>query len=102
MHAQRGSMATLRAVPGCTFLSQVEMGRFHLGFSGARQALSAVMLSSSESLTRAVRDGAPGASPALPAHLAPAAAGIALAAFFRLAPDLCSRGWVTPTPRRSQ
>lgn len=33
---------------------------FHSGFSGARQALSAILLNSSESLPRADRDGARG------------------------------------------
>lgn len=33
---------------------------FHSGFSGARQALSAILLNSSESLPRADRDGGPG------------------------------------------
>lgn len=42
---------------------------FHSGFSGARQALSAILLNSSESLPRADRDGGPGASPAFPAHM---------------------------------
>lgn len=53
-------------------LSQVPVGTgmFHLGFSGARQAPSVIMLSSSESLPRAVRlPWGLGASPALPAHL---------------------------------
>lgn len=53
-------------------LSQVPMGTgmFHLGFSGARQAPSVIMLSSSESLPRAVRyPWGLRASPALPAHL---------------------------------
>lgn len=78
---------------------------FHLGFSGARQGFSAIMLSSSESLPRADRDGPGGFScPSSPhavslpqrgpcslSHLAP---GSRL--FFQLASDLCPAGLPPP------
>lgn len=90
---------------------------FHLGFSGARQALSAIMLSSSESVPRAVRHGVGGRAWGLLLPSQPTCCqsyprealcspliwsqqqqASYLAVFFQLAPDLCSSGWVPCTP----
>lgn len=101
---------------GCIFLSQelMETGMFHLGFSGARQALSAIMLSSSESLPRAVRHwGAwglllpsqptccqsyPGEALCSPPTWSQQQQASYLTVFFQLTPDLCSSGRVPCTP----
>lgn len=85
---------------------------FHSGFSGARQALSAILLNSSESLPRADRDGARGLllpsqptcchsapregsapSPIRPGLQAPYYSALSL-----LTPDLCSAGRVAAPP----